>query len=81
MLVSRVSQATGKTNTREIALTAMQVTQLESAGRRAIQDICPELSDQDREFIISGVTPEEWAVLFPPEENEDEHPLHPNHAH
>jgi hypothetical protein len=30
------------------------------ADRRMIQDVFPELSDDDREFMLSGITPEEW---------------------
>jgi hypothetical protein len=36
-----------------------------------IQNIFPNLSAEHREFLISGITPEEWAAEFPPEEDED----------
>jgi hypothetical protein len=32
--------------------------------RRFIQDVCPELSDEKREFIISGNTPGMWKQMF-----------------
>jgi hypothetical protein len=32
-----------------------------------IQDIFPELSAEQREFILTGYTPEDWLKMFPPE--------------
>jgi hypothetical protein len=29
---------------------------------------------EDREFIMTGITPEEWAKVFPPEEEIDNQP-------
>jgi len=36
-----------------------------------VQHAFPDLSAGDREFIISGTSPEGWKILFPPE-SEDE---------
>lgn len=33
-----------------------------------IQDALPWLPAADREFIMTGITPEEWDAAFPPEE-------------
>jgi hypothetical protein len=33
-----------------------------------IQDVAPHLPASEREFILSGCTPEDWNTLFPPEE-------------
>ena len=43
-----------------------------AARRRArlIQDIFPGLSPDQREFIKTGYTREDWDKLFPPEEAE-----------
>jgi len=37
--------------------------------RRAalIQDAFPDMKDEDREFLVSGITPAQWAAMFPPE--------------
>ena len=35
-----------------------------------IQDAFKIMSASEREFILSGVTPEEWAKLFPPDADE-----------
>ena len=39
-----------------------------------IQDVMPELSNEQREFLISGTTPDEWNEIFKktPEEYEEE---------
>lgn len=34
-----------------------------------VQDALPDLSPEQAEFLVSGLTPEEWAILFPPEED------------
>jgi hypothetical protein len=34
------------------------------AGLGSIQDLMPYLSDNDREFILSGITPDEWDEMF-----------------
>jgi hypothetical protein len=35
-----------------------------------VQDAFPLLTAEQREFILSGITPEEWADTFPPEQEE-----------
>lgn len=37
------------------------------AGTMLIQDLFPYLSDDDREFLLTGITPEEWDSAFPDE--------------
>jgi hypothetical protein len=36
------------------------------------QDVFPHLSSSQREFIISGITEEEWDEAFYEEENEED---------
>jgi len=69
MLVTRKSNLTGNTHSREIAITEAEFAQVE-ARQVAIQKIVPHISAEDREFLISGITPEEWDKAFP-EEDED----------
>lgn len=33
-----------------------------------IQNVFPNMKDEDREFLISGITPERWAKMFPKED-------------
>lgn len=68
VLIQKTSMATGKTHVRDLDLTEAQFAELNSPSRRMIQDVVPHLSAEDREYLISGTTPEEWKVLFPPED-------------
>lgn len=53
---------TGKTNTLDIPVTQ---DQLDNWYRGAlIQDAMPNLTAEQREFIKTGVTPEEWKETF-----------------
>ena len=36
-----------------------------------VQQAFPEMSDEDREFLISGITPDAWARMFPKEDNDE----------
>lgn len=63
MLVTKTSKLTGIEHTRDIPVTEHKLREWLS-GRGLIQDLLPELSDNDREFLISGVTPEEWDAVF-----------------
>lgn len=63
MQITKISQLTGKEHTREIPVTLDQIVRWKDSGAH-IQDALPALSDEDREFLISGSTPEEWAATF-----------------
>lgn len=58
MKVTRKSILTLKTHTLDIDVTEEQLRRWNEGA--LIQDACPKLSDADREFIMSGITPEEW---------------------
>lgn len=62
MLITRKSCLTGKTHTLDIDITLAQYKAWEDGA--IIQKIAPHLSADDREFIISGCTAEEWDDLF-----------------
>ena len=65
MKVTRKSMLTGIVRTIDIDVTAKQL----EAWRRGevIQDAMPNLTDAEREFLISGATQEEWDNAFPDE--------------
>ncbi len=69
MQISKVSPLTGKTNTMDIPVTEEQLSRWQRR-EGLIQNIMPELTAEQREFLMSGYTPEDWATLFPPEEDE-----------
>lgn len=69
MLIKRKSVISGVENTRDIPVNPEDMIAWE-AGAGNIQDLMPYLNDDDREFILSGITPEEWDNAFS-EEIED----------
>ena len=67
MLITRKSPFTGKTHTKDINCTQEQMDKYMS-GQGYIQHIFPHLSADDREFIKTGITKEEWNETFKEEE-------------
>tara|TARA_R100001086_G_scaffold98394_1_gene48997 strand:+ start:502 stop:693 length:192 start_codon:yes stop_codon:yes gene_type:complete len=57
-----ISPVTGKSNTREIDVTSEQL--LEWRRGALIQSVMPHIHPQDREFIMTGSTPEDWKSMF-----------------
>lgn len=53
------STLTQKRNTREIPITRDEYHAWTISGD-LIQDYFPQLSEDDREFLLTGITPEEW---------------------
>ena len=68
MKITRTSLFSDETRTREIDVTPEQLTAWETGAH--IQTAAPHLSDEDREFLISGITLEEWNAVFGPEDEE-----------
>lgn len=62
MLIQKVSMLTGKLNEMDIPVTPQQI----SAWRKGalIQNAMPNLSPEQREFLITGSTPNEWSAAF-----------------
>ena len=62
MIITKTSMFTGKTNSMDLDITQEQWTKWREG--MLIQDAMPNLTADEREFMISGVTPEEWSQLF-----------------
>jgi hypothetical protein len=62
MKVYRRSMITGKAHTMDLPITEKQLEAYEN-GYGLIQDIFPDLTPDEREFIKSGITPEEFETL------------------
>lgn len=58
MIFIRTSILSGITRTKEFDVTEEQYSAWVSGA--LIQNVMPHLSDEDREFLISGATAEEW---------------------
>lgn len=63
MLITKTSQHSGKQHTREIDITEDQLAEIWEK-KEVIQKIVPHLSADDREFLITGITPEEWKEIY-----------------
>jgi len=67
MQVTRRSQFTGNYNTMNLNITQEQLSEYENRelGKgRLIQDIFPNLSRTEREFLMTGSTQQEWDEMF-----------------
>lgn len=67
MLIERRSPLTGKVNSMELDVTQAQMDEMGLPGsqRRYVQDIFPNLTAEQREFIKTGYTPEDWNAMWP----------------
>ena len=67
MKVTKIS-INGRQGTMDINITEKQLAMLKDPDRRwkygHIQDMLPHLSGGEREFLMTGITPEEWAEIF-----------------
>ena len=62
MLIIRKCPLTGVQNKREIDVTEGQLKLWHEGA--LIQIAMPHLTPDEREFVMSGITPEEWAETF-----------------
>lgn len=69
MLITRKSMLTGVERTLDIPCTPEQLAAWDR-GDDLIQRIMPELTLDQREFIMTGCTPEEWDAANEDYENE-----------
>lgn len=68
MKVTRVHPFTGKSNTLELNITQEQLDR--HAHGEFIQNVAPNLTPDEREFIISGLLPGEFDELFDEEDDD-----------
>lgn len=62
MQVTRRSRLTGVLHTQEIDITPEQLTRWQAG--EFIRDVAQNLTPDEREFIISGITAAEWDAAF-----------------
>lgn len=60
--ITKKSILTGKLNTMELDVSKDQLDRYEAG--ELVQNVFPKLSADEREFLISGITPEEWNKAF-----------------
>lgn len=62
MIVRRKSPFSGKVNEMNLPITYEQIVKWEKGA--LIQNVMPHLTPDQREFLISGITPQEWEDTF-----------------
>ncbi len=62
MLITKTSMFTGKEHTLEIPVTEDQLNAWKNG--KLIQDAMPNLTPDQREFLMTGSTPQEWDSIF-----------------
>lgn len=68
MQITRKSMLTGIVHTIDLNITEDQIKKYNDG--MLIQDAFPNLTDSEREFIISGIVDTEWNEAFPDDEDE-----------
>ena len=66
MKITRTSMYSGITRTRDLPIVQAQLDAYNEGV--LVQNAFPDLSDSDREFIITGITADEWIEMFSGEE-------------
>lgn len=62
MLIQKKSPISGKLNSMELPVTEAQL--MAHQNGELAQNVFPQLNNEEREFIISGITPNEWKTMF-----------------
>ena len=68
MLVSIVSSETSKTTTVDLDITEAQL--IRWRGGENLWDVFPDMKPEHREFLVSGIYPNEWNDVVP-DNNDD----------
>ena len=67
MKITKTSVYTGVTRTMDLPITQEEIDRWQ--GGEMIQVVWPDLTDNERLFLLDGATEEEWNALWPcPEE-------------
>lgn len=66
MEITKISQLSGKENTMNIDVAQYEMIRIENRyhSKELIQNIVPNLTMEEREFLMTGITPEEWNNTF-----------------
>jgi hypothetical protein len=67
MIITRRSPVTGNINNLDLPITQEELDMWKAGS--LIQNVFPYLSDDEREFLMTGLMPDDWEHLFP---NRDE---------
>ena len=62
MKITRTSRLTGKTSVMYLDITKEQL--FSWVDGELVQNAMPQLSAEEREFLVTGITPDEWDSVF-----------------
>ena len=62
MIIIRKSMLSGNVSSMDISVTEDQLAKWQAGA--LIQNVMPNLSDSEREFILTGITPAEWDLEY-----------------
>tara|TARA_R100000951_G_scaffold105043_2_gene98572 strand:- start:527 stop:736 length:210 start_codon:yes stop_codon:yes gene_type:complete len=62
MLVNKRSMVSGKWHVMKLPITNDQIERWQNG--KFIQNAMPDLDDEQREFLMTGITPDEWNANF-----------------
>tara|TARA_R110002110_G_scaffold335294_1_gene546023 strand:+ start:344 stop:544 length:201 start_codon:yes stop_codon:yes gene_type:complete len=62
MIITKTSPLTGYINTMDVSVTEVQIMQWQRG--MLIQDAMPDLSVDEREFIMTGLTASDWEDMY-----------------
>jgi hypothetical protein len=62
MQITRTSRLTGKTSVMDLNITQVQLDAW--VDGELVQNAMPQLSAEEREFLMTGITPAEWNEAF-----------------
>lgn len=71
MEITKASPLTGKPSTMDLDITFDQLIEY-NKGEKLIQDVFPNLNADEREFLMTGYTPDDWDVMYPSEDELEE---------
>ena len=66
MNITRTSDLTGRTTTQNLPISWTQIIKWHNG--MLIQEAFPQLNASQREFLMTGITDDEWDTLLPSEE-------------
>ena len=64
----------GKLNTYRLSTkeySMMEIANWLHTRGKLVQEAFPKMSAEDREFLMTGITPAEWAAMFPKKEEDE----------
>lgn len=69
MIITKTSMVSGEVHSMDLPITIAQLDAYNNG--ELVQRAFPNLSAAEREFLLTGITPDEWKDIFGAEEDEE----------